>query len=177
MNGIAEFRGKDQLFGFSSVQDWFLSVLLSFPAPWSIAPLDGKYYGTVILDSRAIPILSFWKSEGEPSVREKSEFRDWTPEAWGEYCCDSHWESEICLTLVQDVVAARNSFEERLFPPAMGVFIATVFMDGDFHERAWKELTEGGGPNRRIMPWEKAMPADLKSMMFRNVSRKEKYGF
>ena len=61
--------------------------------PVTIAPLVGKYYGTRVLDAYGDVIATFWHPVGEPSEREKSRFRDWTPEAWAEWICDEHWES------------------------------------------------------------------------------------
>ena len=107
--GADTIDGKYTLFGFFSVKDWLSSVILSFPAPWSLMPREGKYYGTKIQDARGVPILTFWMAEGGPSDREKAAFgMDWTQEAWAEYCCDCHWESESALVLAVDVIQVRN---------------------------------------------------------------------
>lgn len=104
-HGAVERNGKMVRFGWSDVEDWFLSVILSFPAPWSVADLNGKYYGTEIRDARSVTIMSVWESEGDPSAREKG---DMTDEEWTEYCCDSHWESELALRVATAIVDVRN---------------------------------------------------------------------
>lgn len=87
-------------------------ILELFPAPWVVAPLVGKYYGTVILDAEAKPVLSLW-DEGlaadgglAPSRRELENFE--SLEEWREYCSDSHWESEVTLARSEAIAAARN---------------------------------------------------------------------
>jgi hypothetical protein len=135
--------------GFSDVRDWFEGVVLSFPAPWRLAPLDGKYYGTTILDGRGIPVLSFWRSEGELSYRERAKNPDCTTADWKEYCSDSHWESQLCLETAQAVIAARNSTDKRPDADARLAF-HLIFTCGRWAESVWPEISFGG-PNRRAI--------------------------
>jgi hypothetical protein len=91
-------------FGFSSMLDWMDSIILSFPAPWTIS--DRTHYGTEIFDSRSKHVLSVQLVFGAPSERQR---RGMTDEEWAEYSCDSHWESEAQWHLANAVVSARNS--------------------------------------------------------------------
>lgn len=80
--------------------------------PWSVAPLEGKYYGTHILDADGDEVAEFWDHSipGRPSVREIKAFGDdWSEEAWAEYCCDSHWENERDYLRACAIVRAVNA--------------------------------------------------------------------
>lgn len=81
--------------------------------PWKVAPLTGKYYGTHILDADGDEVAEFWDHSydhpSHPSVREKAAFGDWTEEAWADYCCDSHWESERDYARALAIVEAMNA--------------------------------------------------------------------
>jgi hypothetical protein len=144
MHGI----GSDgKRFGFSSVQDWFESVILSFPAPWVVADLKGKYYGTIIVDARGIPILSVWIASGELSFREKAKFGEWTPERWAEYCADSHWESASSLAICDAIVALRNV--DSRWSQHRNELIHTVLASASWEDEIFAEI-ECGGPDRRM---------------------------
>ena len=82
--------------------------------PWSVAPLEGKYYGTNILDSNGDEVASFWdhSEAAYPSAREKAAFGNWTEEAWADYVCDSHWESERDYARAKAIVDAMNALLE-----------------------------------------------------------------
>lgn len=95
--------GDGRRFGFSSVEDWFNSIIESFPAPWIIG--DDTHYGTEIFDSRGEKILSVWMAWGNPSERQRDGMSD---TEWLEYCCDSHWESETQWHIANAIVSARN---------------------------------------------------------------------
>lgn len=79
--------------------------------PWSLAPREGKYYGTVVLDVDGETVAEFWDHgiASPPSAREKEYFGEWTEEAWADYCCDSHWESERDYARAAAIVAAMNA--------------------------------------------------------------------
>jgi hypothetical protein len=79
--------------------------------PWTVAPLEGKYYGTQILDATGDVVAEFWDHsvESAPSEREKASFGDWTEDAWAEHCCDSHWESERDYLRAKAIVDAMNA--------------------------------------------------------------------
>lgn len=80
--------------------------------PWSVAPLEGKYYGTHVLDADGEEVAEFWDHSvaGAPSSREKAKFGDdWTEAAWADYCCDSHWENERDYALASAIVEAMNA--------------------------------------------------------------------
>lgn len=83
---------------------------------WSVAPLDGKYYGTRILDADGEEVAEFWdhSTASHPSEREKASFGDWTEEKWADYVCDSHWESERDYLRAKAIVEAMNA---TLAPP------------------------------------------------------------
>jgi hypothetical protein len=90
-------------FGFSSVSDWFDSIILSFPAPWIIG--ESTHYGTEIFDARGTKVLSVWMAWGSPSDRQRGSMSD---AEWIEYCCDSHWESETQWHIANAIVTTRN---------------------------------------------------------------------
>lgn len=149
--GTETINGEQVSWGYSDIKDWFLSVVLSFPAPWSVAALNGKYYGTVITDARGIAILNFWESEGEPSEREKARFQDWTPETWAEYCCDSHWESDTCLTIANEVVRIRNANKHnRTYQE--NELLKLIVSFGSWNDDIWKDIQCGGPGKRAIEP-------------------------
>jgi len=160
--GFENIDGKSVPWGYSSVRDWFDSVIMSFPAPWKVAPLEGKYYGTTILDARNFEILSFWNSVGEPSRREKEDFtKGWTPEAWAEYCCDSHWESAATLSVAEAVVALRNVSERSWIVAEGGELAQIIFMYGHWETPILKDVQCGGPGKRAIEPQDK----DMRRMM------------
>lgn len=77
-----------------------------------IAPREGKYYGTEVLNREGHDIIKFWTAEGEPSSREKERFGNWTPEAWAEYVSDSHWECEADYQAALEFVRLAESLAE-----------------------------------------------------------------
>ena len=139
--------------GFTSVRDWLESVILSFPAPWSLAPLVGKYYGTEILDARGVTILSFWESEGEPSHRQKAALGEpWTPEAWNDYICDNHWESAKSLEVAETAIQLRNKLTKRSYyqNDSINLLITIVISLGHWPDEVYAEV-QCGGPDRRAI--------------------------
>jgi hypothetical protein len=143
--------GKHIRFGYSSIEDWLDSVFQSFPSPWKVRDLDGKYYGTEIEDARGRVIISLWYATGAPSARQKGDMND---EEWGEYCCDTHWESEIALRLSETVVNLRNLLDgDRLYSEERDVRLLRYLLtelcqwDTDIFE----EVRSGGGPDKRIL--------------------------
>lgn len=93
--------------------DIILENVSELRLPWKLAPLDGKYYGTIILDRDGEEVATFWDhtDAAHPSVREKASFGDWTEEKWAEYVCDSHWESERDYVRALAIVEAMNATE------------------------------------------------------------------
>lgn len=148
MHGI--YDGKP--YGFFSVRDWLDSVIMSFPAPWSLLPLEGKYYGTVIQDGSGKPILSFWDGTGDPSERQKAYFGDdWTPEAWADYCCDCHWESASALAMAETAIEVRNQFDANGWIGELPDRLTlTILEKAEWKEDIWPNLL-CGGPNRRAL--------------------------
>ena len=146
-------HGADSMgrFGFSSIQDWFASVVLSFPAPWSLRPRTGKYYGTEIQDARGVCVLTVWRMAGGPSVREKARFGAWSPEAWNEYCSDSHWESEGGLAIAEAIVALRNAAEGDDWGDTTSL-TALVLAHGSWDEESKDDIACGGPLRRRLTP-------------------------
>lgn len=144
---------KDGRFGFADVEDWFLSVVLSFPAPWGVAPRAGKFYGTVVHDARGKDVLSVWSAEGEPSHREKAYFGpDWTPEAWAEYCSDSHWESAGCLAMAERIVYLRNGLGQHSWghDDSKRKLLRLVLFEARWEDAVFKEVACGGPQKRRL---------------------------
>lgn len=121
-----------------TVEGWFLDkICRAFPAPWTIAPLDGKYYGTVILDKRGRVILDYWDNDGEdghpamPSRREKQTEED---------LCDCHWESAKTLAVAERLIELRNDLSvNRGDRPMSGdseevrEFFALLFLANKMH--------------------------------------------
>lgn len=86
-----------------------LTGIKSIALPVEVAPLDRKYYGTIIMDANREEVVRLWTSKGAPSQREKEAFGDdWTPESWSEYCCDGHWECEVDLAMAEMLVELLN---------------------------------------------------------------------
>lgn len=160
MFGSFSENGKNISFGFYSVKDWVTSVIFSFPAPWSLAPLEGYYYGTVILDAEGFPLLSFWHPQDSliPSWRQKEALSPWTQEAWEEYCCDSHWEAEETLAMAEKVINLRNHGDHW----DSDVLTSLIIEFGKWEEEAWDLLLSGGGPNKRVMPWDERCPETIR---------------
>lgn len=88
-------------------------VLIAGNTPWTLAPLDGKYYGTKLLDVKGREMISIWGSAKEPddhrpSPREIERFGpDFSEECWAEYCCDTHYETKgdylLALSILDNV--------------------------------------------------------------------------
>lgn len=143
--GSEEIDGKQVTFGFSTFRDWLESVVLSFPAPWSIAPFDGMYYGTVVQDARGVAILSFWQSCGGPSERQKQ--YGWDPK---EDPVDNHWESEQTLDLASYVVASRNNINE--WSDEKDRLVSVILENASWEPDVWGEIQCGGPDRRSIEP-------------------------
>lgn len=147
--GITVISDKHVRFGFFSAQDWLNSVVQSFPAPWSIAELKGKYYGTIIEDAEGTKILSVWKSAGAPSARQ---FEGFTKEEWEDYCCDSHWESQQTYAICEAIVAKRNYITATRWTDADDEreLSELVIRYGHWEESVWDKI-QCGGRERRII--------------------------
>lgn len=163
-HGWVAVEGQDEAvpFGYFSVQDWIVSTLWSFPAPWSLAPLDnGKYYETQILDARGVPVLSvFVRWGGPPSDREKAKFGHWTPEAWADHCCDYHYESEATFAAASSIVTARHNGHPSTTPDEETPSIVPLVLQyATWHERVWADVT-CGGPHRRALQRSEAGVSD-----------------
>lgn len=91
------------------------------PVPWTVAPLDGKYYGTRIVDYMGRLVCEIWDHE-RPNVtgrrvsrREEQQLRVdmLTEEEWNEfiddYLCDNHFETEEDYLLACQIVEAANN--------------------------------------------------------------------
>lgn len=91
------------------------------PTPWAIAPLEGKYYGTRIVDANGNQVCEIWNhdpnrynlAERRVSRREEEKYRDkMTDKEWNEFLdedlCDSHYESEEDYLLACKIVAEAN---------------------------------------------------------------------
>jgi hypothetical protein len=150
MRGSQLIGDKLVTYGFFSFKDWIESVILSFPAPWSIAPLNGKYYGTQIIDRDKRNILVMWQSFGNPSEREIAEFAGgWTPAAWSEYRSDCHWESEFTFKLCQAICLLRNNACDESDGDGLLVLVQQ-FTEWD--ESVWKSISCDGPDKRALRP-------------------------
>jgi hypothetical protein len=105
--------------------------------PVSLSPRHGKYYGTEIVDANGDEVMRIWTVAGEPSSREKAHFgEDYTPEAWADYCSDSHWECEADLKRAEWVVSALNDAMTPVYKGGEGymkyaIERYSVSVDGD----------------------------------------------
>lgn len=75
--------------------------------PWALQPLDGKYYGTVILNCDAEEVMKIWRCEwrGAPEDNRPSS-RESQTEA---EIVDTHYETAISLRMAQLVIERMNS--------------------------------------------------------------------
>lgn len=143
--GVRNIGREFERVGYSSCLDWLESVVLSFPAPWSIGP--DTHYGTEILDSTGRIILSLWIVIGKPSKRERGTMTD---EEWSEYCCDSHWECETQWHLANAIIAMRNALEGSDWDKSENVACLTRLV---IHLCRWSDQLfdeiNCGGPQKR----------------------------
>lgn len=74
--------------------------MVDLDTPWSVAPLDGKYYGTEILNNNGDCVMKVWNHSDatRPSEREDDD---------GSY--DSHWESAEDLARANEIVRRINA--------------------------------------------------------------------
>jgi hypothetical protein len=148
--GGMEVDGKTVMFGFSSIEDWFDSVILSFPAPWIIG--DDTHYGSEIFDGRGHHIFSIWLPFGNPSARQLG---DMTLTEWADYISDQHWESEAQWHLANAIIAARNYLadHERLKYFGDTDSIRKILRDLMMDHCKWSDDAQTevacGGPDRR----------------------------
>lgn len=154
--GAQDINGEIVEYGFSDLLDWLTSVVFSFQAPWSLAPLEGKYYGTEILDARGIPILRLWDTRGEPSTREKESFENWTQEAWNDYVCDTHWECQLTLDLASHIIHSRNVLKEtHLWKEEENrnqLALLLIQSRVGWADEVWEEIACGGPYRRNLHP-------------------------
>lgn len=88
------------------------------PTPWSVQPLNGKYYGTEIVDAHGNPVCTIWDhgharaaEANRPSSREIAEHGPFASEAeLHEYCSDGHYESARDYANAELIVAAVNTY-------------------------------------------------------------------
>ena len=133
------------------MNDRDLVGLSSIVLPVSLAPRQGKHYGTEIIDATGALVITLWTAEGEPSEREKAYWGDWTPEGWREGCCDSHWESDqdfkTALWLVHVLNAAQLP-DQELFQGQRACNRPTFTVD-DILSDEYRNDAEGYGPAAR----------------------------
>lgn len=150
MNGGVNLNGEFRPFGFYSIPDWLNSIFESFPAPWKVAELRGKHYGTKILDATGKCILAVWNPTGEPSLRELDGM---VPKDWHECCSDGHWESESALARAESIVACRNSLDKYGVGGQHRDRLRSLMLDEScrWDESIISEI-RCGGPERRLLP-------------------------
>lgn len=87
---------------------------------WSLEPLNGKYYGTLIKGPGIA--LEIWghRTDGKPSEREKATWGEYDPEGslygserewYGENMSDSHYETEGEYKLASFIVDKLNEHD------------------------------------------------------------------
>lgn len=70
-----------------------------------IKPLHGKYYGTEIKLENGERIVVWLRGDGKPSRREL-EGITYEEAVEDDYFCDSHYETEFCLSVCEAIVKA-----------------------------------------------------------------------
>jgi hypothetical protein len=173
--GYFSNNGKDIIFGFDGITDWFDSVIQSFPAPWIIG--DDTNYGTEIFDSRAVKVLRVWMPWGNPSERQRHDMSD---AEWVEYCCDSHWESETQWHIANAIVTTRNYLQAHKERGWYGdddeqreILRNLIMAYGSWKQEVDTEIT-CGGPDRRMTRTEAAQYVPLVGLHITEWSEKEK---
>lgn len=158
-HGSTTIDGKSVPFGFFSVEDWFNSIIMSFPAPWVIGP--DTHYGAEIYDARGKHLFDVWLPFGKPSARQRGDMSD---EQWSDYAngAASHWESETQWHIVNAIVAARGVVEHvhhaSLFDDtAMALLRSLIMLHARWNEDINAEII-CGGPDRRITDDDPRMP-------------------
>jgi hypothetical protein len=79
--------------------------------PWALAPLNGKYYGTRILDRNGDEVMKFAgknrdDDDGKPSERWRAEYgTDWEPYDW-------HYERHDDLEWAKELIRVVNEAAE-----------------------------------------------------------------
>lgn len=104
MNPAYEKAGAERSLPFV---DLILAASSEHPAPWRLAPLEFKYYGTVIRDANDQGIARLWNHHPKysgPSERE-TEIHPDDPE----YFCDSHHESAEDYARALRIIAIVNA--------------------------------------------------------------------
>ena len=96
-----------------------LSALLeAHPAPWVIAPLKGKYYGTKVIDSAGNEVFSMGQhchsgELAEPSIRQLEQWPRYTTETRDDHICDLHWECAGDFNACEELIELVNTFSEE----------------------------------------------------------------
>lgn len=79
------------------------------PTPWTLAPLEGKYYGTTILDNDGNKVATIWRGKtwfddkgSLPSPRELANDPDFEP-------CDNHYETALTFNTATAIIEAANA--------------------------------------------------------------------
>jgi len=133
------------------MNDRGLVGLTSIALPVTLAPREGKHYGTEVIDANGDLVITLWTASGEPSEREKAYWGNWTPELWQECCCDSHWESEqdykTAQWLVHILNAAQLPDHELYAPHGHKVCNRPNFNVDDILTQDYSDAAQGYGPS------------------------------
>lgn len=80
---------------------------MTAPTPWALAPLEGKYYQTTIIDAEGVSVcdIARWGPDRSPSPRES------TPE---DEICDNHYETTSTYEVATRIIDAVNSAGARV---------------------------------------------------------------
>lgn len=84
------------------------------PGPWTVGPLEGKYYGTEIIDAEGGDVCRVWDHDrGEPvlSEREERTHKFESDADRNEWMCDTHFETQQDYEIACLIAAAPGMSE------------------------------------------------------------------
>lgn len=75
--------------------------MVDLKTPWSIAPLEGKYYGTRIVDCNGDPVMKVGHQDTDTQPSERETYL-------ASHITDSHYESQGALNVAREIVRRIN---------------------------------------------------------------------
>ena len=101
-------------FGRSTPAPYPAVGLAAFKLPWGVAPLEGKYYGTEVLNCDREVVLAFWNhnthwdANAAPDVPSQRQKEYWGEGSYDECMVDTHWESQVDFEAAERLVDTMN---------------------------------------------------------------------